>query len=100
VAADRLLDRRDVALSRRLEIMLPARPLRGGLAHAEAQIRVAGEPFEHIVQRLRFAIVDGHLESDVVRELRKPAEIADDERLPDRQRADDHPRGLPHRRMP
>ena len=42
---------------------------------------------------------DGDLQRDPVRKLREPADVADDERLPEGERADHAARGLAHRRV-
>ena len=61
--------------------------------------RRVGEPLERGDDRrdLRVA-ADGHLERDVVGKLGEPADVADDERLAERERADRAARRLAHRR--
>src|SRR5262249_8925805 len=49
-------------------------------------------------ERGDLVLVDGNLERDRVRQLREPAEVADDERAAERQYADRAPGRLPHRR--
>ena len=100
LAARRLLDRRGVELGDALEVVLAPGQLGRGGAHRAPCVLVAGEQLERGVQRLDLARVDRHLERDLVRQLGEPADVADDERLPERELADDAARRLAHRRRP
>ena len=50
-------------------------------------------------KRLHLVLVDRHLQHRVVRQLAEPADVGDDERLAERERADRRARGLTHRRV-
>ena len=67
------------------------------LAHARGDAGL-GEPRHRRDERLDLSVADRHLERDIVGQLREPADVADDERLPERQRANRAPRRLAHRR--
>jgi hypothetical protein len=70
---------------------------RGG-AHPRRGGRV-GQLLERADDRGNLCVAaDRHLERDVVRELREPADVAHDERLAEGERADRAARGLAHRR--
>ena len=96
--ADGLLERRDVPLGDEVDVVLSARELARGLAHREPDIRPRPEQLERRHERGDLAVVDRHLQRHVVRQLREPADVADDQRLAERERTDRRARRLAHRR--
>ena len=93
----RLLERGGVLLGDVLEVVLGADVGERGLAHARGDAGL-GEPPHRRGQRLDLSLADRHLQRDVVGQLREPADVADDERLAERERADRAARRLAHRR--
>ena len=94
----RLLERGDVLLGHAPQVVLRADVSEGSPAHlvCDAGLRQAlhgrGQRTHLLVASHR------HLQRDLVGQLAEPAEIADDERLAERQRADCAPRRLAHGR--
>ena len=93
-----LLERSGVEAGDAVEVVLALHVrLRGG-AHPRGRLRI-GQPLERRRQRGDLLVAaDGHLQRHLVRQLGEPADVADDERLPERQRPDRAARRLPHRR--
>ena len=98
--AGRLFERGRIALGNVTDVVFAQRVLAGGVAHRVLGRLACGKQLERRRERRNLVLVDGHLEGNVVRELRKPADVADDERTPERQRADDAAGGLAHGRRP
>ena len=96
--AGRLLERGDVLPGDAVEVVLRRHVGARGLAHARGDAGL-GEPLERPRDRRHLLVAaDRHLQRDVVGQLREPADVADDERLAERERADRAARRLPHRR--
>ena len=98
-AAGRLLQRGGVQLRGTAEVVL-ARDVRPhGRAHPRPEIAVAAEALERAGERVDLLLAaHRHLQRNVVRQLREPADVADDDRRPERQRAERARRRLAHRR--
>src|SRR3954447_11117340 len=97
-ASRRLLECRHVEISDPVEGVLPPRKLERGGPHGLRDVGAGGEQLESSGQHGGLVLVHGHLQSDIVRQLREPANVADDERLAERERANRGAGGLAHRR--
>jgi hypothetical protein len=67
-------------------------------AHLRARLLVRGEQLERRRKRVDLERIDGDLQRDLVRKLREPAHVGDDEWASGHERSDRAARGLPHRR--
>jgi hypothetical protein len=76
-------------------LALDVRPRR--VAHRELCRLARGEQLERTCELGDLVVVDRHLERHVVGQLGEPAEIADDEGAPERERANDAPGRFTHR---
>src|SRR5919106_505237 len=84
-SARRLLERRRVQLCNMVDVVLAARE-RGCFApHLLTDVRPCQQELECRRQRPDLSVVHRHLERDRVRKLREPADVAYDERLPERE---------------
>src|SRR5215471_15103974 len=99
VAARCLLEGGGVELGDPLEVVLASRQLGPGLPQLRADVLSLDEELESGAEHVVLRLVGRNLQRDLVRELREPADVADDERLAERERADHAARRLPHRRM-
>ena len=97
-AAGRLLERGDVEVGDAVEVVLAAGELERRRAHRRPDVRARREQLERRHERVDLVVVDRHLQRHVVRKLREPADVADDERLAERERADRRAGRLAHRR--
>ena len=98
LAAGRLLERGCVEVGRASEVVLALDERERCGRHRPASVVVAGEQLERRVQRLRLALVDRNPQRDLVGQLGEPADVADDHRLAERERADHAAGRLAHRR--
>ena len=96
-ATGHLLERGGVRLGDAVDPVLPLDELACLRAHRGADSRI-GERLERGEQHVLLALVHRHLQHRVAGELREPADVADDERLAQRERPDRAPGGLAHRR--
>ena len=78
-----------------LETVLGARPARSA---APAHLRLVAARSSARLQRVDLALADRHLDGDLVRAARGTTDVADDERLAERERANRRRGGLAHRR--
>ena len=79
--------------------MLAARELGGGAPHLLPDVGPRHEQLERGGEGVDLVRVDRHAERSVAGKLGEPADVADDERLSERERADRDPRGLAHGRV-
>ena len=75
-----LFQRRRIVLGNAPEIVISLSVGARGIAHRELCRLARSEQLERCRKRRDLVLVDGHLQRHVVRQLREPAEIADDER--------------------
>src|SRR2546426_866671 len=77
----------------------PATQAQAGTARTTAAARCRGSGFARAsTAKADLVFVHRHLEGDLVGQLAEPADVADDERLAERERADHRAGGLAHRR--
>src|SRR5215210_2784946 len=98
LAARRLFECRDVQIRRTAEVVVAPDELEARLAHPRTRPLVPGQQLERRVEGVGLLLVDRHLQGDVVRQLDEPADVADDDRPPVRELADDAAGRLSHRR--
>src|SRR5438093_2975190 len=98
LAAGGLLECARVQLGHAVETMLALDEVARRVTHRAPHPGVGGEKLERRGHRVHLVLVDGHLQRDGVRQLREPPDVADDERLPDREGSNHAPGGLSHRR--
>jgi hypothetical protein len=92
-----LLERGRILLGNVLDVVMLANVCSGGVTHPYSEAWLA-QFLERVVDRRYLVVSDWNLERDVVGQLGEPADIADDERLAERERANRAPGRLPHRR--
>ena len=95
VAAGRLLERGRVRVGDLVEVMLPLDVRERARAPSARRAR---RQLERRLEHRDLELVDGNLQRDAVGQLGEPADVADDERLAERERADHRAGRLAHRR--
>src|SRR6478736_5173309 len=92
------LEGRNVEIGHAIEVVLRASEVESRGAHRRPNVRARREQVERRYERVDLVVVDRHLQRHVIRQLREPADIADDERLAERERANGGAGRLAHRR--
>ena len=94
----RLFERCRIVLGHAVDVVLTVDVRQGRIAHRPLRHLARCHQLKCGCERRNLVLVNRDLQRDVVRQLREPAEIADDQRSPERQRADRTAGRLAHRR--
>src|SRR5438552_3805328 len=97
-AAGPLLERRAVKLRYPVERMLPLHVLERPTRHLRPQLAVARKLRQNGRQHVDLPLANRNLRRHIVRKLAEPADVRDDERTAQHERADRDPGRLAHRR--
>src|SRR6266511_3959679 len=98
LASPGLLEGGEVRIGYALEVVLVAHVLAGAGAHALSKGVVGREPLENPRENLDLTLIDRNLRRHPIRQLGEPADVADDERAAESERADRARGGLAHGR--